>query len=272
MLCGAGRIGSQDTPGALPCAFGFDPTDHQEKQTPLTGVPAFPGAAGGIRPALRGGPGRGSGAPPALHSLPLPFESHKNEKTSTPKRRCSFFGAAGGIRTHVPVRANGFRDRPVMTASIPLRIILIMLPGDNSRNITAAPLCPVAVPEIFNSQNARKISTAATPYCSLNPPQAALANVPASILMRIYLILFSGDRALYIIVSGRRCRGGRKLWRRHPDLNRRVEDLQSSALPLGYGAIGAGNEIRTRYLHLGKVALCQMSYARRWCLRPELNW
>ena len=26
--------------------------------------------------------------------------------------------------------------------------------------------------------------------------------------------------------------------------------------------IGAGNEIRTRYLHLGKVALCQMSYAR----------
>ncbi len=26
---------------------------------------------------------------------------------------------------------------------------------------------------------------------------------------------------------------------------------------------GAGDEIRTRYLHLGKVALCQMSYARR---------
>ena len=25
---------------------------------------------------------------------------------------------------------------------------------------------------------------------------------------------------------------------------------------------GAGDEIRTRYLHLGKVALCQMSYAR----------
>ena len=26
---------------------------------------------------------------------------------------------------------------------------------------------------------------------------------------------------------------------------------------------GAGNEARTRYLHLGKVALYQMSYARR---------
>ena len=25
---------------------------------------------------------------------------------------------------------------------------------------------------------------------------------------------------------------------------------------------GAGDEARTRYLHLGKVALCQMSYAR----------
>ena len=34
---------------------------------------------------------------------------------------------------------------------------------------------------------------------------------------------------------------------------------------------GAGDEIRTRYLHLGKVALCQMSYARKWCLRSESN-
>ena len=28
-----------------------------------------------------------------------------------------------------------------------------------------------------------------------------------------------------------------RLWRRHPDLNRGVADLQSAALPLGYGAI-----------------------------------
>ena len=35
---------------------------------------------------------------------------------------------------------------------------------------------------------------------------------------------------------------------------------------------GAGNEARTRYLHLGKVALYRMSYARKWCLRPESNW
>ena len=63
-----------------------------------------------------------------------------------------------------------------------------------------------------------------------------------------------------------------------------VELLQSSALPLGYGTIlklyagnpkemrktfgvirisfGAGDEARTRYLHLGKVALYQMSYTR----------
>ena len=31
------------------------------------------------------------------------------------------YGAGGGIRTHGPRRANGFRDRPVMTASILLR-------------------------------------------------------------------------------------------------------------------------------------------------------
>ena len=36
--------------------------------------------------------------------------------------------------------------------------------------------------------------------------------------------------------------------------------------------IGAGDEARTRYLHLGKVALYRMSYTRiMWCLRSELN-
>ena len=34
---------------------------------------------------------------------------------------------------------------------------------------------------------------------------------------------------------------------------------------------GAGDEARTRYLHLGKVALYQMSYARKWCPEPESN-
>ena len=40
-----------------------------------------------------------------------------------------------------------------------------------------------------------------------------------------------------------------------------VKELQSSALPLGYDAEknGADYEARTRYLHLGKVALYQMS-------------
>ena len=85
------------------------------------------------------------------------------------------------------------------------------------------------------------------------------------------------------------------LWRCHPDLNWGVELLQSSALPLGYGTLfkdgakrsllhltGASDEARTRYLHLGKVALYQMSYTRvldpprsflcgGWCLRSESN-
>ncbi len=96
------------------------------------------------------------------------------------------------------------------------------------------------------------------------------------------------------------------VWRCHPDSNWGVELLQSSALPLGYGTIlyrvcafageyylgkkrgktslprfGASDEARTRYLHLGKVALYQMSYTRiwvprrescgGWCLRSESN-
>ena len=59
-------------------------------------------------------------------------------------------------------------------------------------------------------------------------------------------------------------------------MNRGIKVLQTSALPLGYGALypvkfnkgrlkffkrpfGADYEARTRYLHLGKVALYQMS-------------
>ena len=39
-----------------------------------------------------------------------------------------------------------------------------------------------------------------------------------------------------------------------------IRVLQTHALPLGYSAaFGADYEARTRYLHLGKVALYQMS-------------
>ena len=37
----------------------------------------------------------------------------------------SVYSGEDGIRTHVPVRTNGFQDRLVMTASIPLRIVLL---------------------------------------------------------------------------------------------------------------------------------------------------
>ena len=63
-------------------------------------------------------------------------------------------------------------------------------------------------------------------------------------------------------------------------MNWGVKVLQTSALPLGYGAeykgrshiqmqrpVGADDEARTRYLHLGKVALYQMSYIRKLRLR-----
>ena len=67
-------------------------------------------------------------------------------------------------------------------------------------------------------------------------------------------------------------------------MNWGIRVLQTHALPLGYVArdrkrrlpwtpfsIGAAYEARTRYLHLGKVALYQMSYIRIWCLRAESN-
>ena len=42
------------------------------------------------------------------------------------------------------------------------------------------------------------------------------------------------------------------LWRRRPDLNRRMRVLQTLALPLGYVAPKAGDGIRTHGLLLGK--------------------
>ncbi len=50
-------------------------------------------------------------------------------------------------------------------------------------------------------------------------------------------------------------------------MNWGIAVLQTAALPLGYGTLyiknGADDEARTRYLHLGKVALYQMSYIRK---------
>ena len=57
------------------------------------------------------------------------------------------------------------------------------------------------------------------------------------------------------------------LWfavRCHPDSDRGIKVLQTFALPLGYGTKKAVDETRTRDLHLGKVALYQLSYYRKY--------
>ena len=56
----------------------------------------------------------------------------------------------------------------------------------------------------------------------------------------------------------------REAQRRHPDLNRGMEVLQTSALPLGYAAHAcrAGDRARTGDPNLGKVVLYQLSYTR----------
>ena len=50
------------------------------------------------------------------------FRAKKQNRNFVSKLRFSF-GGEGGIRTHVPVKANAFRVRPVMTASILLQIL-----------------------------------------------------------------------------------------------------------------------------------------------------
>ena len=66
-------------------------------------------------------------------------------------------------------------------------------------------------------------------------------------------------------------------------MNWGIRVLQTHALPLGYVTVmekhlkklsaylknGADDEARTRYLHLGKVALYQMSYIRIFMVPPD---
>ena len=59
--------------------------------------------------------------------------------------------------------------------------------SENFRYTMVGPLCPVAVPKICCSLSLRQILTAATPFCSLYPPPAALANIPTSIRFRMDL-------------------------------------------------------------------------------------
>jgi hypothetical protein len=76
------------------------------------------------------------------------------------------------------------------------------------------------------------------------------------------------ETSLLMVLSSKvrweRRQRGREAQRRHPDLNRGMEVLQTSALPLGYaaGACRAGDRVRTGDPNLGKVVLYQLSYTR----------
>ena len=55
---------------------------------------------------------------------------------------CCFSGE-GGIRTHVPLRTNGFQDRLVMTSSIPLRMFAANRFSSAANVILAKIICSV---------------------------------------------------------------------------------------------------------------------------------
>ena len=88
------------------------------------------------------------------------------------------------------------------------------------------------------------------PRHGLEAPGAGGANMPHC---------FHGISAAHLRISRKKPSANAKgffLVRRHPDSNWRIKVLQTFALPLGYGAVcGAVDGIRTRDIHLGKVAL-----------------
>ena len=76
----------------LPSALAFGSLiSLTKKERPILADESFLyGGDGGIRPALRGRPPRGSGVPPARHSLPLGFESLIRRKTKGQAESLSF--------------------------------------------------------------------------------------------------------------------------------------------------------------------------------------
>ena len=96
-------------------AENFYGTGERDHQLPLRydGVSGYGTTAGGYRSPeqKRCGDGADAGKTPEGRSF--------QAKSSLPKKAKSFLlGGAGGIRTHGPRKANGFRVRLVMTTSI----------------------------------------------------------------------------------------------------------------------------------------------------------
>lgn len=92
--------------------YGTGECDHQ-LMLRYDGVSGYGVPAGGYRPPeqKRCGDGAYAGKTPEGRSF--------QAKSSLPKKAKSFLlGGAGGIRTHGPRKANGFRVRLVMTTSI----------------------------------------------------------------------------------------------------------------------------------------------------------
>lgn len=92
--------------------YGTGEHDHQ-LMLRYDGVSGYGVPAGGYRPPEQ--KGHGDGAYAGKASERRSFQA----KSSLPKKAKSFLlGGAGGIRTHGPRKANGFRVRLVMTTSI----------------------------------------------------------------------------------------------------------------------------------------------------------
>ena len=116
-----------------------------------------------------------------------PFYTSKKQ-TAPAKADAVYFGGGCGIRTHVGLLPNGFQDRLVMTASITLRMYIktrlsLTFLIQFSRLRLVMPCCGT---RNFSFAIAHKISTDATPSASLALPPAALGNVPASIILRVF--------------------------------------------------------------------------------------
>ena len=128
--------------------------------------------------------------------------------------------------------------------------------------------------------NAPTVSRATSISNALNKGAGSEASLPLTLRVRRRApkLLFPQDSVKNLFfgirrfVSGIRKRADffNQLFARcHPDLNWRMKVLQTFALPLGYGTIirnGAVDGARTRDLHLGKVALYQLSYYRIICV------
>ena len=124
LLCGAGRLGVRHAPGMPPSALGFESFFSSKSRSPpgWAGICFWRRVQDSTCSAEQAGSRLWSAPGTPFTTAPVRILFFFEKQNPAPLGGVLFFGGGCRIRTRVGFRPNGFQDRPVMTASVTLRM------------------------------------------------------------------------------------------------------------------------------------------------------